>query len=185
MRKHTLAAAAFLLTLLIVACGERGSLAGPETADDQLSMVSPSFKAVHDAWSEPFVLDGYSDWMACANDGAGEWVDLAGFIDQYFRQITTPSGNVILQWKLDYYTADPASFTGQESGDVWQLVKAEDNGGSVTKPTGTQLVEHWQFNEFYMNQDGERIHNRVSWRLMWDAEGSVKWERLDIRCNAQ
>lgn len=144
---------------------------------------TPSFKATHAAWDEPFDLTGLVDWIECANDGAGEWTDWTGYIDQHFRETTTPSGNVILHWKLDYDTANPASFTGRESGDLWQLVRAEDTGGSISKPKGTQYVEHWQYNEFYKNQDGDKLHIRVKFQMLIDADGNVKLDRFDIRCN--
>ena len=160
-----------------------GDAVGP-TQDEAVPPPLPSFsKAIHDAWDEPFVLDGLVDWIACANDGAGEWTDWTGFIDGHYRQTITPSGNVILHWKLDYDTANPASFTGRESGDLWQLVRAEDTGGSISKPKGTQYVEHWQYNEFYKNQDGDKLHIRVKFQMLIDADGNVKLDRFDIRCN--
>lgn len=143
---------------------------------------TPSFSVVHDAWVDVFPITDQDVLMDCANDGAGELTDWSGTLDVYYRSRTTPSGNVTTSWKIDYYTATPLSFTGQTSGDVWQLYRAEDNGGSVSKPKGTQYVEHWQFNEFYKNQDGERLHNRGKFQMMIDADGNVKLDRFDSKC---
>ena len=121
--------------------------------------------------------------MDCVNDGAGETTDWSGTIDIYYKGIATPSGNEVWQWRVDYYTATPLSFTGDSSGDLWQLVHAEDNGGSVAKPNGTQYQEHWQFNEFYMNQDGERLHSRVRFQVLVDANGDLQIVRFVVGCN--
>ena len=147
------------------------------------SVSTPSLSVVHDAWIDTWAITGQDVPMECANDGAGELTDWSGTLDIHYRSTTTPSGNEIWSWKIDYYTATPLSFTGQTSGDLWQLVKAEDNGGSVSKPIGTQYVEHWQYNEFYENQDGDKLHSRAKFQLLIDADGSVKLDRFDARCN--
>ena len=182
MRKGKLVAV-FVFPLWVWACGGGTDLAGPEEAADQASVAAPSFKVTHDAWLEIWPITDQDVWMDCVNDGQGELTDWSGTLDIYYRSRTTPSGNVTTSWKIDYYTATPLSFTGDDSGDVWQLVKAEDNGGSVTKTKGTQYVEHWQFNEFYINQDGEKLHSRAKFHLMIDANGNPKIDRFVGKCN--
>jgi len=167
---------------LAAAC--TGDTVGP-TQDEAVPPPLPSFsKVVHDAWVETWDLGGLADFFACANDGKGEVLTyvIPSTIDIHYRSRTTPSGNVTTSWKVDYYTATPLSATGP-SGDFWQLVKAEDNGGSVSKSKGTQYSEHWQFNEFYKNQDGEKMHSRVRYQKLVDADGNVKFDRFVGGCN--
>jgi hypothetical protein len=174
---HIIPCAALAATL---AAGCDGTPVDPRPDD----VGTPSFSAVvHDAWVETWAITDQDVWMDCANDGQGEPTDWSGTIDIYYRSRTTPSGNVTTSWKVDYYTATPLSFTGDNSGDLWQLYKAEDNGGSVSKPKGTQYTEHWQFNEFYKNQDGDKMHSRVRYQMLVDADGNVKLDRFDVRCN--
>jgi hypothetical protein len=135
-------------------------------------------KVIHDSWVDTWDASGNLEWVECANDGAGENLATFGTFDIHYRSRTTPSGNVIWQWKFDYWTDTPSSFVGQDSGDVYSLVSAEDNGGSVIKAKGTQYHEHWQANERYVNQDGQRIHLRAKFALTIDANGEVQVERL-------
>jgi len=150
--------------------------------EEALSPPPPALSVVQDAWVDTWLITDQDVLMDCANDGAGELTDWSGTIDVHYSSVTTPSGSVVLHWLIDYYTATPLSFTGQTSGDVWHLERAEDNGGSVTVSGGPGYVEHWQFNEFYRNQDGDRLHNRARFGLMIDGEGAVKLERLDVKC---
>ena len=156
-----------LFPLLFVACTDQ------QPAAPDIEVNAPSFEVTHDAWVWIFDLTGLVVYVECR----GEDLEWSGTIDGYYRSTTTPSGNEVWQWKLDYATNTPLTVSGLTSNDAWTLVGAEDTGGTITKPKGTAYVEHWQGNERYVNQDGEKLHGRLDYRLMIDADGNVKFER--------
>jgi len=168
------------LFVTLVACEE--SLVEPVAIPDGLD--TPSFAVQRDAWVETVDLGGAVVYVDCVNDGQGEELLISGTLRWPVRVLITPSGNEVWKWKIDYWTETPLSQLGLESGDVYSLVKAEDTGGSITKPKGTQYVEHWQFNEWYANEDGDKFHTRGKFRLMIDANGDVKLDRYSefIKC---
>ena len=144
--------------------------------------VAPAFMATHNAWVETWDLTGEVwDKPACGNH-PGEQATNYGTLEGQFRTVTNPSGNEVWQWKVNYYTDTPLHSIGHDSGDRWDLLRAEDNGGSISKAQGTQYVEHWQANEWWVNQDGETFHIRLKFALTIDADGNVQVERFDFRC---
>ncbi|MDH3292502.1 MAG: hypothetical protein OEO20_17110 [Gemmatimonadota bacterium] len=155
-----------LLPLLLIACTDTQPVA------PDIEMNAPSFKVTRDAWVEVTDLTGLVVYVECR----GEDLEWSGTIDGYYRSETTPSGNEVVHWKLDYATETPLTIRGLTSGDDWTLVGAEDTGGSLTKPKGTTYVEHWQARERYVNQDGEKLHDRIDYRIMID-DGNVKLQR--------
>lgn len=156
------------LPLLLVACTDQQPVAPDLEA-------APSFKATHDQWvdSPNFDATGLVVYVACR----GEDLEWSGTIDADVRSTTTPSGNEVIQWKLNYATATPLAILGLTSGDEWTLAGAEDTGGTLTKEKGTTYVEHWQGRERYINQDGELLIGRLDFRLMLE-DGDVKFERF-------
>jgi hypothetical protein len=156
-----------LLPLVFAACTEQQA-AAPDLE------AAPSLKATHDAWvNVPEVdLAGLVVYVECR----GEDLEWSGTIDGYYRSTTTPSGNEVVHWKLDYATGTPLTIRGLTSEDDWTLVGAEDKGGTLTKAKGTTYVEHWQGRERYVNQHGEKLHARLDFRLMLE-DGNVKFER--------
>jgi hypothetical protein len=142
---------------------------------------TPSFsKGPPDALVVPIPFAGLVSSVACANDGAGEdilWV--SGTADAHFWGRETPSGNVITNCVVDYDTGDPAIAVGQDSGDVWTLIRGEDNCNNVKIP-GTlpkALLDHFQANEWYVNQDGDKLHGRIQFRKHRNPDGIVIFQR--------
>ncbi|MEJ2153272.1 MAG: hypothetical protein P8Y29_10085 [Gemmatimonadota bacterium] len=138
---------------------------------------TPSFsKGPPYAVVEPVPFAGLVSFVACANDGAGEdllWV--SGTIDAHFWGRETPSGNVITSCVVDYDTGDPPTAVGQDSGDEWVLVRGEDNCRILNKP-GTlpnALHDDFQANEWYVNQDGEKLHGRIQLRIHRNPVGDL------------
>jgi len=156
-----------------------------QPVEPQQDNVDPALsKVVFDRWIEPLSAAGVVDWVACADDGAGEWVEWSGFVNVHWFSRTTPSGNEVLTCKFDYDTATPFSFVGLSSDDEYSLTTGHDNCRIITKPEGPELFLSFQANEKYINQDDEKVHFRNSWRLMIDADGEVKIDRfvLEYKC---
>lgn len=142
--------------------------------------ITPSLKVTREDFV--YTIDLGLDppfFVECVNDGVGELFKGHGTIDWILRVTTNPSGNEIWSCKIDYDTDTPPWADGLTTGDVWTFDNGEDNCGRVYKPKGTSFVKHWQFNEFYSNQDGERLHIRGKGQMMIDADGNVKIDRVD------
>lgn len=141
-------------------------------------------KVIHDSWVEPLSVDGFLDYIACANDGAGEWVLWSGFANVHWKSRTTPSGNEIVTCRIDYETEDPLAFVGLSSSDEYTLITGEDNCRIITKPKGPQFFLSAQGNEWYVNEDGEKVHYYITWKEILDADGNMKKDRfvLEYKC---
>ncbi len=145
---------------------------------------TPSFKVTTvPPWVETWDYDTFDppavEYIECLGEDAG-WF---GKVDFHYRSKTTPSGNEMLHCKADYATDTPLSFVGQTSDEAWDLVKGEDNCGSVTKANG-EYNYHWQLSEQYVNRDDNKrkVHLRAKYQLQIDADGNVKVERFDGWC---
>ena len=137
-------------------------------------------KVIFDSWVETIDATGGLEWVACANDGEGEWVEFFGTADVLWSSRTTPSGNVVVTCTIDYQTDTPFGFVGLSSGDVYNLTTGEDSCRIITKPTGPQLLVWGQANEKYVNQDGEKVHLRITVKTMLDAVGNVKTDEFVV-----
>jgi hypothetical protein len=142
---------------------------------------TPSFsKGPPDALVDPIFFAGLVSFVACANDGAGEVLEwVSGTADAHFWGRETPSGNVITSCVVDYDTGDPPTAVGQDSGDVWTLIRGEDNCHNLKIP-GTlpkALHDHFQANEWYVNQDGEKLHGRIQFKKHRNPDGDVIFTR--------
>ena len=153
-----------------VGCSDVATAPGPEAMADV-----PSFKV--DKAEDRFTLpnDGTVTYVECL----GENLLWYGTYDVIWTEKTTPAGNWIASWKLDYFDTDEVTWLmGEESRVVWYLDKAENQGtGWVVKGSGPQSIQHFESNEWYENGDGDRLHIRLQGRFMYDAEGDPKMER--------
>ncbi len=112
-------------------------------------------------------------------DCLGETLLWYGTVDIIWSEWTTPSGNWIASWKIDYFdTPELTWLQGETSNEIWYITKAENQGtGWITKDKGPQFIQHYQSNEWYENDDGDRLHIRIVGRFMYDADGSPRMER--------
>jgi len=130
---------------------------------------------------EEMFIDGFEWYIDCLGENTlwhGSW---------YFITwtMTTPSGNEVWHFRTGYDTPTPLWAEGETSGKKWYQTNAESYGGSVTKPKGTAYTFHYQGNEFYSTQDGEKLHYKWTGFFMIDADGNVKHDRYAerITCN--
>lgn len=170
--------AALLAVLVAFGCSN------PPTTSTVLSddVMPPEFEVVRVTdIEEDFSLDGWTEF----NDCLGEWLTWHGSWYFITRTTTTPSGNVVWHFSTGYNTPTPLRAEvltgplpgGVPTGEHWTQTNGESYGGSVSKSKGTAFTFHYQGNEFYSNQDGDKL--KASWkgRVMVDADGNVTQNR--------
>ena len=89
-----------------------------EQADE---LTAPDFKAEHVTLVREFEWDT-AEFIACANDGAGEYLLYDGIVVATTKKVYTPSGMYLRSTKIDDFIGlHYAHFqaTGLTSGDVW------------------------------------------------------------------
>jgi hypothetical protein len=141
--RTTLLISALVIPALLFACSEQPVAPQQDEAGTTLS------KVIFDSYVEPLGLAGVVDYVACANDGAGEFVQYTdtGFANVHWFSRTTPSGNEIVTCHIDYQTETPLGFVGLSSGDEYNLTTGEDNCRIITKPKGPQFFLSFSANE--------------------------------------
>jgi hypothetical protein len=171
------------LCAMLVGCEE--TVVAPVPDD----LENPSLTVEHNAILLTFDLVGLTVTADCANDGAGEDLEyVSGTFDTYWWWRITPSGNQLWNIVSDYDTGDPLTAVGQDSGDVWTLVTGEGNSNWVRKAGAPRPVnDHFQANEWYVNQDGEKLHLRQRFTVQRDLDGNVKHGAFveTIRCTGK
>ncbi|NNE45584.1 MAG: hypothetical protein HKN37_02870 [Rhodothermales bacterium] len=125
-------------------------------------------------------IEGVEEYIECLD----ETMTWHGFADYVMVTTTLPSGNQIEHLKLNYDTASPQWGQAPESG-IWRLTNGEDISHTVRKQNGPSVIDHFQLNEKYANQDGDRLHLRASWTGHEDSEGNFTLARFvwDWKCN--
>ena len=83
-----------------------------------------------------FMVDKITDRFTVSNVGTetdveclGETLLWLGTFDVIWTEKTTPAGNWVASWKLDYFDTDEVTWLrGETSGTTWELDKAENQG---------------------------------------------------------
>lgn len=136
-----------LLPLVLVSCTERQP-ASPEID------VGPELRATFgDIFFEGF--DDFTDFVQCANDGAGESLRWYGPFRVTGTTVTSNSGNVQQRWDLEYL--DGYAATGLTTGDVWTIVEGRLNAVALSNTQNGTWVRNTVYLETYENQDGARM----------------------------
>ncbi|NNK48967.1 MAG: hypothetical protein HKP01_08855 [Gemmatimonadetes bacterium] len=151
-------------------CDGQSTAPQPEDAIDGLSV---KVEKVESRFTVSNV--GTETYVECL----GEVLLWYGTFDVIWTEKTTPSGNWIASWKLDYFGTDEVTWLkGEDSDVIWNLDKAENQGtGWIMKGSGPQSIQHYESNEWYENDEGDRLHIRLQGRFMYDADGAPKMER--------
>ena len=129
----------------------------------------------------PYSNEGSELYAECV----GEILDLHGTVDIIMREQYTPSGNVIMSWKIDYWDTDELSWAqGRDSGTIWYLLKGQNQGtGWVMKPNGTREITHAEWSDWYVNDAGDKVHINGLWRVKIDKDGNVEREQWGYKAN--
>ena len=151
----------------------------PVAPDQEVAAEAPSFKVEKISYRFTLSNEPTETYIDCL----GETLLWYGTYDVIWTEKTTPSGNWVASWKLDYFDTDEVTWLeGEDSGVVWELLKAENQGtGWIIKANGPQQMQHWESNEWYMNDQGDKLHIRLKGRFLLDAEGALHSESNQAR----
>ena len=153
-----------LIALLALAIGCTEQPVAPDQED------GPLFQATHEEITTELFDDG-TFYVECANDGMGEDLTYACPYTDVSRFTTSSSGNLMIKWRLIFDATCQA--TGSESEDVWTIDPRSNDGGHANWH-GFGVAYQITNNEFYKNQDGDRLHLQFRRHVTWDADGNVK-----------
>lgn len=167
MRKTRTALVVALLGLFAVACGEQSQPTAPND-----NAVASSFSLNNGATKGEVVIvafQDFTDYVSCANDGAGEILHWYGSVRVTARIVTSNSGNELMTFDSFEYLPG-YTVTGLTSGDAWTFVSGSQRNASHTLHNGN-WVRNTVYVEWYENQDGERmlIQTTVHYTLANDA----------------
>lgn len=173
--------AVVILLFLVTGCSDKpvGPIEQNGVTQTESNTPETLAKVIQTETYEQFSLEGVTEYIECL----GEWTEWHGYSDYWLVTTETPSGNVILHLKLNYDTDEP-QWAESPSGP-WVLLNAEDISHTVYKPKGTQVVDHFEANEIYENENGAKLHLRASWNFVLHADGTVTVDRgvWDWSCN--
>ena len=157
-------------------------------------VTAPAFQAEH----EGFERVGYFNYVMfypCLNDGEGEVVWERGQRPSWSRRVYQPSGNqnrstTSLDWiglpeDDPYYDGPYYTLLGLESGDLWIMDadRSQAKSRKLVKKDG--FVYHQQWNVWYENQDGERVHILDKYNLHCDFDWNCTQERVGGICTPE
>jgi hypothetical protein len=167
-----LIAASLVMGALLVGCG--GQPLELEPVPDEA--LTPLFKVTVDEDTYEYDLGNELPYEDCA----GEDMQTHGKILVHVREMTTPSGNLIVSGWVDY-TFEQITVEGLSTGEIWTLTNGFNPFHEVIKEDGSYFL-HYQWHEFYTNEDGEKLRAFVNGNYQIDQDGNVRIERESVRC---
>jgi len=161
------------LTALLAGCQDQ--VTEPAAEADQAD--APLLQVGQDYVTREFVWDT-SEYVECANDGAGEDLLWDGIVVATTKKVDTPSGAAIRSTTIDAFEGlnyDEFMAFGQTSGDEWVIVPGASTWTTrrTVDTDGEFSIWHQTYSFRFVNQDGERIHvqgNRVE---NYDRDGEL------------
>lgn len=175
---------------LVVGCQDTPT--DPATQAEEVT--APAFQAEHEGFER---TNYFNDIMfyPCLNDGQGEVVWERGQRPSWSRRVYQPSGNqnrstTSLDW-IGLPEDDPHYFgpyytlLGLESGDLWIMDAENSQAKSRKLVKNDRFVYHQQWNIWYENQDGERVHILDKYNLHCDLDWNCTQERVGGTCPSE
>jgi hypothetical protein len=104
-----------------------------------------------------------------------------GWVLIHFREVTTPSGNLIVNAWVDY-TYDQITLENTVTGEIWTNLNGHNPFGEVMKDNGFYVL-HYQWNELYRNEAGELLHIHLKGHFTIDKEGMITHDRESFTCH--
>ena len=137
----------------------------------------PAFKAEHVNYEQEYYNNDIW-YYSCLDENVWE----RGRILSYKGRVFQPSGNANRwTWNLEYYgllpedpdyVGDDYTLLGLTSGDLWTFEKATKASGGRRHDKADGFVYHQAINNWFRNQDGEKLHYQEIYTLHcdWDWE---------------
>jgi hypothetical protein len=158
--------------VLVLGCD---NVTDPAAQADELTEAT--FKAEHTYLVREFTWDT-AELIACANDGAGEYLQWDGIVVAATRKLLTASPLQTRSTKIDEFKGlnfDEFQATGLTSGDVWII---NPKGSTWTaRWNGDRDSEFWNWHQTYSfkftNQYGERLHVQGTRVEKYDRNGEL------------
>ena len=180
----------FAAAALVLGCHDQVT----EPAAQADAIDQPAFGAEHEGVES---VGYFNDVMfyPCLNDGEGEVVWERGQRPNWSRRVYQPSGNqnrstTSLDWiglpeDDPYYNGPDYTILGLESGDLWIMDAANSQAKSRKLVKKDGFVYHQQWNIWYENQDGERVHILDKYNLHCDFDWNCTQERVGGICSPE
>ena len=152
---------------LLIGCDD--AVTDPQTADEATLKVDRSASA------ETVIDDPYVGFVACANDGAGEFMEWWGSLTFNRTTMETPGGNTQRHNRYDFsglplthpqYMGPQYVLVGLTSGDTWYVdsKKTRVHERRVDLKDGSWYW-HQTMNIFLDGENGERLHVLGTYQL--------------------
>ncbi len=151
-----------LLALLVAGC--TSDMPTTFESDGEDTIRGKAAQGDRSEWQLMFTWDVPSGLFAngvisCLNDGKGEDSWWAGTGAWYYKEVVTPSGNIIQNLKYD--VGDDARIVGMDTGEVWYVYRFNSHFFQHTRRSDGHTYFHQPDHEWFVNDGGERV--RVTW----------------------
>jgi hypothetical protein len=160
------------LSLLFVSCNDE---LAPTSVNDEA--ITPLSKVIVDEYFFEIVLDDEVPFVLCE----GDLMQYHGSVGLYLKEKTTPSGNTIVSGWVDYHAFDGVTLENTFTGAVWTLTNGHNPFGEVIKENGFYVL-HYQWHEFYENEEGDKLRVFLKGHVKINPDGTVSIERETVRC---
>jgi len=162
--------AAGLVALVAFGCSD------PPTTATALGdeAVAPAFMADRAEYSFPYDLQDEDPFLVCR----GELVEGYGILTIHIREVTTPSGNLLVRGWVEY--PGDSYMIGTESGVVWTFKKGLNPFTETYK--GQFYRQNWMITEWYTNPDLGQLRVRWWGGFKYDKDGNLTINRDNLTC---
>lgn len=154
-----------LLTFVFVSCSEK---ANPVEVTNHGTNTLSKVNLVEYTF-ELDLSDPANDIPAYTDCPTGVPMILYGVLNVYIRELTTPSGNLIITGWSDY-KYDDITLVNSDTGEIWHLFKAQNHFGEIYKHNGFYVV-HYEWLEVFENEDGEKLRVQVAGHMRLGPDG--------------
>ena len=152
--------------------------------DDQQAPTAVNEEALT-TLSKVTVVESILDWDLSLDPpyedcATGAPMQPHGLIRYYFREVTTPSGNILLSAWVDYNAHDGVTLENLGTGEMWTLTNGNSPITNVTKENGFYLAAyHW--NELY-RLNNQNFHIHAQGHKKFEPDGTVTTDRRSYNC---
>ena len=161
-----------LLAVVFVSCND--SSAPTAINDEAITSLS---KVVVDEYFFEIVLDDEEPFVMCD----GDLMQYQGSVGLHLKEKTTPSGNTIVKGWVDYHAFGGVILENSVTGAVWTLTNGHNPFGEVIKENGFYVL-HYQWHEFYENEEGDKLRVFLKGHVKVNPDGTVSIERETVKC---